>query len=149
MELRRCMSLLMTFFVVIFSAQTRADEKPITGIVMQIDGLTTSGGLVHCALFENAKGFPTEPAKALLSVKVRPERAKATCVFTDVLAGRYAVAFWHDVNSDEKLATNWVGIPTEPVGASNNAKGQFGPPKFQDAAFEYKLPLLKQNIRLK
>ena len=115
---------------------------------MQVDGLLTNNGFVFCDLYNNAKGFPNEPAKALLRVKVGPDREKATCVFPDVVAGRYAVALWHDVNADQQLATNWVGIPTEPVGSSNNAKGQFGPPKFQDAAFEYRPPLFKQNIRL-
>ena len=142
------MSLLLAFFFVIFSAQTRSEEKPATGILIQVDGLLTNDGFVFCDLYDNAKGFPNQPAKALLRIKVRPDREKATCVFPDPLAGRYAVALWHDVNGDQKLGTNWVGIPTEPVGASNNAKGQFGPPKFQDAAFEYTPPLFKQNIRL-
>jgi uncharacterized protein (DUF2141 family) len=35
------------------------------------------------------------------------------------------------------LATNFVGMPKEGVGASNNAKGHFGPPKFDAAAFRF------------
>ena len=148
MKLRHCMGPLMAFFFVIFPAQTRSEEKPLTGIAIQVAGLLTNDGFVFCDLYDNAKGFPNQPAKALLRMKVRPDREKATCVFPDALAGRYAVALWHDVNADQKLGTNWVGIPTEPVGASNNAKGQFGPPKLQDAAFEDRPPLFKQNIRL-
>ena len=31
-----------------------------------------------------------------------------------------------------------VGMPKEPWGMSNNARGNFGPPKFEDARFELK-----------
>ena len=44
----------------------------------------------------------------------------------------------HDENSNGKLDRNFVGMPKEGVGASNDAKGSFGPPKFADARFSYK-----------
>ena len=40
-------------------------------------------------------------------------------------------------NSNGKLDTSFMGIPHEGVGASNNAKGHFGPPKFDAAAFHF------------
>ena len=149
MKFHNRLGLSIVFFVALFSTPIRAEEKPaLAGIVMQIDALATNSGFVFCALYERDIGFPGEPAQARANVKVRPEREQAACAFPEVKAGRYAAAIWHDVNDDQKLDTNWVGMPTEPVGASNNAKGKFGPPKFQDAAFVYKPPLLKQNIRL-
>ena len=54
-----------------------------------------------------------------------------------VKPGTYAVSTFHDENSNGKLDTNLLGIPTEGVGASNNAKGHFGPPKFDDAKFRF------------
>jgi uncharacterized protein (DUF2141 family) len=35
------------------------------------------------------------------------------------------------------MDTNLMGIPREGVGASNDAKGHFGPPKFAAAAFHF------------
>jgi uncharacterized protein (DUF2141 family) len=43
---------------------------------------------------------------------------------------------FHDENSNGKLDTNFMGIPREGVGASNNAKGHLGPLKINDAAFQ-------------
>ena len=54
--------------------------------------------------------------------------------FEGLKAGRYAVAMYHDVDGDESLDTNMLGIPREPYGFSNNAVGRFGPPSFDDAA---------------
>lgn len=47
--------------------------------------------------------------------------------------GKYAVSVFHDVNSNHKLDTNFLGIPSEPIGFSNNARGKMGPPRFEDA----------------
>jgi uncharacterized protein (DUF2141 family) len=49
--------------------------------------------------------------------------------------GKYTLAAYHDINKDEKLNTNLVGIPTEPYGFSNNARGTFGPPSLEDQTF--------------
>lgn len=149
MMLRSPMGQLIAYCMVFLSSGINAQEKPVNaGIVVQVDALVTGKGSVFCDLYDNERGFPNKPAQALMRVKVQPERETATCVFPDVKAGRYAVAIWHDVNGDQKLDTNWVGVPSEPVGASNNAKGKLGPPTFQEAAFDYKPPLWRQNIRL-
>lgn len=51
----------------------------------------------------------------------------------DLPEGEYALAVMHDVNEDGKLNKNFFGIPTERYGFSNNARGTFGPPSFDDA----------------
>lgn len=116
------------------------------GIVVQVDGLKTNDGFVFCDLFNAQAGFPNKPARALARTRVRPQAMKATCAFPQATAGRYAVAVFHDVDGDLKLKTNFIGIPREPVGASNNAKGSMGPPKFRDAAFDYRPPGVKMSI---
>lgn len=45
-----------------------------------------------------------------------------------VKPGKYAVVAFHDVNGNEELDKNMLGIPTEPYGFSNNARGMLGPP---------------------
>ena len=50
--------------------------------------------------------------------------------------GKYAISAFHDANGNKKLDTNWVGIPTEKYGFSNNARGTFGPPSLQDQLVE-------------
>ena len=62
---------------------------------------------------------------------------KAVCEFSGIAPGAYAVSVFHDENSNGKLDTKFMGIPREGVGASNNARGHFGPPKFDAAAFHF------------
>lgn len=56
-------------------------------------------------------------------------------VFVDLPAGSYAVSIIYDRDADGELDTNFLGIPTEPFGFSNNATALFGPPSWQDANF--------------
>ena len=65
-----------------------------------------------------------------------PAGAAATgqvIVFDRVPAGEFAVAAYHDENSNGKLDTGAFGRPTEGYGFSRDAKGNFGPPSFEDA----------------
>ena len=41
-------------------------------------------------------------------------------MFTDLPAGVYAVSVFHDENMNQKLDKNFVGVPKEEYGASNN-----------------------------
>lgn len=50
--------------------------------------------------------------------------------------GKYSFKYFHDENKNNKLDTYWIGAPKEGYGFSNNAKGSFGPPDFEDTIFE-------------
>jgi len=54
--------------------------------------------------------------------------------FVDVAAGTYAVQVIHDENDDNEFDTNFLGIPSEGYGFSNNPDAAFGPPDFEAAA---------------
>jgi uncharacterized protein (DUF2141 family) len=57
--------------------------------------------------------------------------------FDSVPKGYYAVAAIQDINRNEKLDANNIGIPTEGFAFSNNAIGNFGPPVFIDCRFYF------------
>jgi uncharacterized protein (DUF2141 family) len=57
-------------------------------------------------------------------------------VFADLPAGFYAVSVFHDENMNEKLDKNFMGVPKEGYGASNNPKKKMGPPNFDEAKFQ-------------
>lgn len=50
--------------------------------------------------------------------------------------GSFAFQVFHDLDDNGRMKTNFIGIPREPTGVSNDAKGKFGPPKYKDAAVE-------------
>ena len=50
--------------------------------------------------------------------------------------GVYAISLFVDTNGNKKLDTNFVGIPNEQYGFSNNAMGLLGKPSFKNASFK-------------
>jgi uncharacterized protein (DUF2141 family) len=65
----------------------------------------------------------------------------------NVPPGHYAVQVFHDRDSNGHVNRNFLGIPTEPVGFSNDAPTRLAPPKYSDAVFEH--GAASQRIRLK
>ena len=51
----------------------------------------------------------------------------ATCTFTDVAPGIYAVAFFHAEKGETKMRTGFFGQPEEGYGFSRDARGSMGP----------------------
>jgi len=45
----------------------------------------------------------------------------------------YAIQAYHDENDNLTVDRNFLGIPNEAIGFSNNAPVRFGPPRFDDA----------------
>lgn len=91
-------------------------------------------GDVACALFASAAGFPDESAKA--RGLLRPVTGTtATCTFDDVAPGTYAVSVMLDTNRNGKADKNFLGIPSEPWGVSNNARPKMRAPTFEEASF--------------
>ena len=77
----------------------------------------------------NEKGEPA--AQAIL----QPINNEVVFSTDSLPAGVYAVRVMHDVNGNGDLDSNLIGMPTEPFGFSNNARGNFGPPTFSDTKF--------------
>lgn len=53
----------------------------------------------------------------------------------DIKVDTYAVTIYHDANSNGELDTNFIGLPKERYGFSNNPSTRFGPPGFSKCLF--------------
>jgi uncharacterized protein (DUF2141 family) len=116
----------------------RQAPAPAENVVdVEISGLRNDKGQILCALFASADAFPKKADKAIARLTTKIAERKAFCDFTGVAPGTYAVSVVHDENANGKLDTNFIGMPREGVGASNDAKGHMGPPKFAAASFHY------------
>ena len=119
-------------------AEAQTNTSNTNTIKVDVVGLHSNDGEVYCALYSSADGFPDGFAKAASTTKAGITNEQAACEFRAIAPGDYAISVYQDENSNGKLDRNFVGMPKEGVGASNDAKGSFGPPKFADARFSYK-----------
>ena len=121
-------------------------------ISCEVTGLRNQRGKLHAALFGGAaggKGFPGSDKDALKlqmvqadtsSVGAGPSGKSAVYTlkftFADLPAGRYAIAVYHDENSNGKMDTYWYGKPREGAAASNNPHPSFRAPNFKESSFD-------------
>lgn len=106
-----------------------------------------AGGVMRAALCADEAAFDTEKGCAFKAVKVDGKTISLT--YSGVAPGTYALKLFQDVDGDEKLRTNALGIPSEPFGFSNNAMGHFGPPSFEQAAFKVGSEPITIKVKLK
>lgn len=75
-------------------------------------------------------------------------REGGTGIFKSVAAGTYSITLFHDLDGDNQLKTGGQGIPLEPLGSSNDARGTFGPPSFDDLAISHSDKITELTITL-
>lgn len=118
-------------------ALTQERSSPASLVQVGINGLRNDKACFCAQSFLPQKASPKKSEKAVAHAQSEIAERHATCRFSGLTPGNYAVSVFHDENSNRKLDTNFIGIPGEDVGASNNARGHFGPPKFDSAAFQF------------
>ena len=125
----KTLSTLLGLGLMISSQSSMATELKVL-----IEGIKSADGTVKVALFNNANEFP---GGNRVSGKVAAAKPGGVSVLLeDVSPGQYAIACYHDANDNDEMDTNFLGMPTEDFGFSNDARANFAPPKFADAAFE-------------
>ena len=124
--------------VLIFICSSAIAGESVTSsgsIHVVVHGVDKIKGQIGILLFEQKEGFPTDNEKALKQVLIPINDTKLNYSFKDLPFGQYAVSVMHDVNMNDMLDTNFLGIPKEGIGISNNARGTLSAPKFKDACF--------------
>jgi uncharacterized protein (DUF2141 family) len=133
------MSRFIFSFILIFGLVSIGVSHPPVNkgvLTIKLIGFRNDKGQVCVSLFNNPKGFPGNHDKAFKIMRSGIRDQRATIEFTDLTYGTYAVGVLHDENLNNKMDTNFIGMPKEGFGASNNPKSFMGPPSFESAVFE-------------
>jgi uncharacterized protein (DUF2141 family) len=124
-------SFFLTLFIVLIFTCLSAKSEELT---VKVTGIKKNKGEVVCALFKTSDGFPMELTKPQ-TIWMPADTEEAICKFTEITAGDYAVAAANDENRNKKIDTNFVGMPTEAWGVSNNIRALMRAPRWEEAQF--------------
>ena len=119
------------------AAEPRPTTAPVASLSVAVTDLRNTKGHLRLGAFDRAKGFPRERDAAVLW-KSLPADSTDKAFALDLPPGRYAVVILHDENGNKKLDENFLGVPKEGYGVSNNPKPRFRAATFEEAAFELK-----------
>jgi uncharacterized protein (DUF2141 family) len=106
--------------VLLAPALARAEEKAV--LVVTVQHISSKGGDLRLALYDRKnfdKGEGVGTPAAGMTVPAKPWTEVVT--FDPVPPGTYAVKMFQDDNSNGQFDLNWVGLPAERYGFSNNA----------------------------
>jgi uncharacterized protein (DUF2141 family) len=123
----------MRVLLVLAVAAVLNPQPPNVRITVRLlDVRTTKGGVLRVGLHSApGPGFPG-PAP-LMNQTASPSGQETTLTF-EAPPGTYAVAVHHDANANGKMDANFLGIPKEGYGVSNDVRTRFRPPRFSEAA---------------
>ncbi len=113
-------------------------------IQVNVTNIKANKGTILVGLYKNEKDFLNKTYKG---TKIKANKEGVQVTFKNIEPGTYAISLYHDKDDNNEMNT-FLGIPTEPYGVSNNAKGQFGPPQWEEAKFKVSGQKTIQNISL-
>lgn len=102
-------------------------------LMIKVENIGSQEGKIRIALYDSEDNFLN---KEINAGEVDASLGSVLHKFTNLRPGTYAISLFHDEDGDGKLNSNFMGIPSEPYAFSNNAKGMFGPPDFDECKFE-------------
>ena len=102
-------------------------------LTINVKGFPSSKGEAYIAIYRATDDFPVFGKQYKGKTTTISENASKV-VFSGIPSGSYAVAVYHDKNNNNVLDKNYLGIPTEAYGFSNNARRTFSAPSFSEAS---------------
>jgi Uncharacterized protein conserved in bacteria len=134
---------LLTGAVGAHPARAQSADAPDGTLTVHVDGLDSNEGTVRAEL-TTAQNYDGDGNVRTATLSIQDSTAQWT--IDDVPPGTYAVRLYHDENDNGELDTNMFGVPQEPFGFSNDARGSMGPPDFDEAAFTVASDSLSMTI---
>ncbi len=133
-----CVTLLILFTVQYSFGQTCAPKITITDI-------KPTKGKIYLAWYKTSQSFMDESKISYSKIVDLAGKPSQLVALTSIPKGDYAIAVFIDENGNGKLDTNFLGIPKEYYGFSNNVKHLTRAPSFEETKFS----LLDPNQTLK
>lgn len=133
-------AILFYILFIIVGIQVPGELKVVVNNIAPVEGD------IYVAIYDHPEKYMSvEMAVFKQMVPVKEETE--TIIFSNVPEGEYAIAVFQDLNGNGELDLKSTGIPKEPFGFSNDARGKMGPPKYKNAKISFSGDL-EINIKL-
>ena len=126
-------------------AAPAVDTAPVT---VKVSSLVSTSATVRLYFYNTREGF-LKSGKWAFSKAVKPEGKSEFSLPVELPKGDWAVAITQDMNNNDKIDKNFLGIPTEPYAFSNNIRPTVAAPDFNECKFTVDGPGQVVSIVLK
>jgi uncharacterized protein (DUF2141 family) len=120
-------------------------DAPAAPIEVQVTGVRSAQGAVWVSVCPEKQFLGDCPMSASVPARI----GAVTVVLSNVPPGRYAVQAFHDANGNGKVDRNWLGVPREGIGFSNDAMPRLTYPRFAVAGFDHGTTAQRIAVRIR
>ncbi|MGD1880648.1 MAG: DUF2141 domain-containing protein [Kiloniellaceae bacterium] len=107
-----------------------------TAIQVTVEKVRSSKGLITAVLYSDNPDTFLKRGARLDRIRVDAQEGETQlCLHAPTAAGRYTVALYHDENGNKEFDRDFLGIPTEGYGFSQNPGFRFGKPDQDETLF--------------
>lgn len=117
-------------------------DRAAVSLTVEVRDIRVHQGRIQVGIYADPAAFPAAGREYRIE-RAQVTGAAARCTVQGLPPGTYAVALFHDVNSDGVCNLSRLGIPLEPYGFANNVRPVFSAPGFADAQV-----LLRQDTQI-
>ena len=132
----------MYILLLYFSLLTSFTPKENPQLIIKVENIEVLKGDIRIGIFNSNEKFLNQ-GRSFSEYKVADTDTTETIIIDDLPKGEYAFIMYHDKNDDGKMNRNFIGIPKEPFGFSNNVRPKLSKPTFEECKF-----ILDKNLVL-
>jgi len=111
-------------------------DSGVARLDISVTGISELAGALAIAIFDSAEKFDAR-SDPVGQARIPISTDAVTWSIELAAPATYAVIVYQDLNGNGEIDMGRLGRPKEPYGFSNNARGRFGPPGFQEVAFNF------------
>ncbi|WP_147623572.1 DUF2141 domain-containing protein [Treponema denticola] len=112
-------TILLTVFTGLYSEETQPEFE----VTLNITNIETIEGKLFLSIYQDAQSFKKKEPLKTVSVQVD---GKEMTITEKLPQGEYVFFVYQDINENDKLDRNFLGMPKEPVGYGNHKGGRPG-----------------------
>lgn len=121
----------MSLLALLFQQNAQAQSK----VIADVSNFENNKGVCRACLFNSASSFKGESGSPVQCVEVSIAGNRSQVQFDNIPAGTYAIFLFHDTNKNNKMDKNFMGIPKEGYGASQNKLPFASAPTYNENKF--------------
>lgn len=124
------------------------EAKETGSITVEIQNVESTEGNFRVALYNSAENFKDPESKPWKSIVIKANSKQRSVTFENIPYGTYSSGLYQDKNLNKKLDKNFIGIPKEPYGLSNNVRPKLSAPPFDRVKFKFNSKKKTVHIKL-
>lgn len=109
--------------------------QPLATLIIKVEKVSPRGGDIRAAVYTSAT-YAVDNADPVMDAVVPARQGETIVTMSGIKPGEYAVKLFQDFNRNGEFDMNWLGLPLEKYGFSNDAHPTFSEPPFAATKFE-------------